>query len=138
MRISIFGLGYVGAVTAGCLSSSGHSIVGVDVHPQKVETLERGEAPIIEPGLNELLNSAKAGGTLRATVDAAEAVLATAAPQVRLAPAAPVNPAMEAVVRERRARALPEGPAAPEDSAGAAEALRVARAAARRVKRSTA
>ena len=77
MRISIFGLGYVGAVTAGCLSSSGHSIVGVDVHPQKVETLERGEAPIIEPGLNELLKSAKAGGRLRATVDAAEAVLAT-------------------------------------------------------------
>jgi GDP-mannose 6-dehydrogenase len=77
MKISIFGLGYVGAVTAGCLSSNGHSIIGVDVHPQKVETLDAGESPIIEPGLNELLKSAKRGGQLRATINAAEAVLAT-------------------------------------------------------------
>jgi GDP-mannose 6-dehydrogenase len=77
MKIAIFGLGYVGAVTAGCLSSIGHSIVGVDVHPQKVETLDAGESPIIEPSLNELLKNAKREGRLRATIDAAEAVLAT-------------------------------------------------------------
>jgi len=77
MKISIFGLGYVGAVTAGCLTQQGHYVVGVDVSPQKVETLNRGEAPIIEPGLEELLKHANRQGLLRATSDAAEAVLAT-------------------------------------------------------------
>ncbi len=77
MRISIFGLGYVGAVTAGCLTQQGHHVVGVDVASQKVETLNRGEAPIIEPGLEDLLKQANQRGLLRATSDAAEAVSAT-------------------------------------------------------------
>ncbi|MGY8676170.1 MAG: hypothetical protein ACKVHO_26665, partial [Verrucomicrobiia bacterium] len=46
MKISIFGLGYVGAVTAGCLSSRGHYVVGVDVHEQKVGDFNKGIAPI--------------------------------------------------------------------------------------------
>jgi UDP-glucose 6-dehydrogenase len=71
MRISIFGLGYVGAVTAGCLSSHGHYIVGVDVHPAKVEDFNRGVPPIVEPGLEELLKDAKAKGLLRATQNCA-------------------------------------------------------------------
>jgi GDP-mannose 6-dehydrogenase len=75
MKISIFGLGYVGAVTAGCLASLGHSITGVDVSVQKVETLGGGESPIIEPGLAELLKEAKRTNRLRATVDAEDAVL---------------------------------------------------------------
>jgi len=57
MKISVFGLGYVGAVTAGCLTQQGHHVVGVDVSAQKVETLNRGEAPIIEPGLEDLLKT---------------------------------------------------------------------------------
>jgi GDP-mannose 6-dehydrogenase len=77
MKISIFGLGYVGAVTAGCLTRQGHQVVGADVARQKVETLNRGEAPIIEPGLEELLKRANEKGLLRATSDAAEAVSAT-------------------------------------------------------------
>lgn len=77
MRISIFGLGYVGAVTAGCLSKQGHSIVGVDVHPQKVEAFNDGIAPIIEPGLDELLKQAKAAGRLRATALCDDAIGAT-------------------------------------------------------------
>lgn len=77
MKISIFGLGYVGAVTAGCLTRKGHHVVGVDVSSQKVETLNRGEAPIIEPGLEDLLKQANQQGLLRATSDAAEAVSAT-------------------------------------------------------------
>ncbi|HYV29468.1 MAG TPA: nucleotide sugar dehydrogenase [Candidatus Eisenbacteria bacterium] len=77
MNISIFGLGYVGAVTAGCLSRQGHSIVGVDVHPQKVESFNEGVPPIIEPGLEELLKQAKARGLLRATLKCAEAISAT-------------------------------------------------------------
>ena len=74
MRISIFGLGYVGAVTAGCLSSRGHYVVGVDVHEQKVGDFNNGIAPIVEPGLDELLKSAKEKEHLRATTDYADAV----------------------------------------------------------------
>jgi GDP-mannose 6-dehydrogenase len=77
MKISVFGLGYVGAVTAGCLARHGHEVVGVDVSLQKVEALNRGEAPIIEPGLEDLLKQASRQGLLRATPDAAEAVTET-------------------------------------------------------------
>src|SRR5256885_2404619 len=77
MRISVFGLGYVGAVTAGCLAEQGHSIVGVDVHPQKVEDFNRGQAPIIEPELDGLLRQAHTKGLLRATADSVQAVADT-------------------------------------------------------------
>lgn len=79
MNISIFGLGYVGAVTAGCLARQGHSIVGVDVQPSKVEMFNAGLPPIVEPGLEDLLKSAKAQGRLRATTRCEEAINATEA-----------------------------------------------------------
>ena len=77
MNISIFGLGYVGAVTAGCLARQGHSIVGVDVHAQKVEAFNAGVPPIVEPGLDDLLKTAKAKGLLRATSSCEEAIVST-------------------------------------------------------------
>lgn len=77
MNISIFGLGYVGAVTAGCLASRGHGIVGVDVHPHKVADFNNGIPPIIEPGLDSLLQQAKEQKLLRATQDCADAITAT-------------------------------------------------------------
>ena len=77
MKISIFGLGYVGSVTAACLAKEGHEVVGVDVNPQKVETIGRGSSPIVEKGLGELINEAVRNKRLRATTDAAEAVLNT-------------------------------------------------------------
>jgi GDP-mannose 6-dehydrogenase len=77
MNISVFGLGYVGAVTAGCLGSRGHQIIGVDIHPQKIESFNAGIPPIVEPGLEELLKRAKEKGLLRATVDCDEAIEAT-------------------------------------------------------------
>lgn len=77
MKISIFGLGYVGAVSAGCLSQSGHAITGIDVHPAKVELLSRGEAPISEPKLSGLLCSAHSKGLLEAISDSAAAVRKT-------------------------------------------------------------
>jgi GDP-mannose 6-dehydrogenase len=77
MRISVFGLGYVGAVTAGHLARRGHTIIGVDVQPQKVEAFNQGQAPIVEPGLEELLRSTNADGLLRATENCAEAVAET-------------------------------------------------------------
>src|SRR4051794_19461730 len=77
MKISIFGLGYVGAVTAGCLSKRGHSIVGVDVHPQKVDAFNEGIAPIVEPGVDELLRKASQQALLKATSNSEDAVRQT-------------------------------------------------------------
>jgi GDP-mannose 6-dehydrogenase len=74
MRISIFGLGYVGAVTAGCLADRGHSIIGVDVQAQKVDEVNQGIPPIIEPGLASLFQRAKSQGRLRATLESADAI----------------------------------------------------------------
>jgi GDP-mannose 6-dehydrogenase len=77
MRISIFGLGYVGCVTATCLAANGHTVVGVDVNPHKVRLVESGQSPISEPGLAELLSKVMASGNLRVTLDADSAVKET-------------------------------------------------------------
>jgi UDPglucose 6-dehydrogenase len=71
-RITVFGAGYVGLVTAACLAELGNDVAVRDVVPEKIERLRRGEVPIFEPGLEELL--AKNGERLRFTLDAAEAV----------------------------------------------------------------
>jgi len=74
MRVSIFGLGYVGVVTAACLARDGHDVIGVDVNPDKVAAVATGVSPIVEPGLGALLESGKAAGRIRATDDTAAAV----------------------------------------------------------------
>lgn len=74
MRISIFGLGYVGAVCAGCLSARGHEVVGVDVSPAKINLINQGKSPIVEPGLEELLQQGRSSGRLRGTTDVADAI----------------------------------------------------------------
>src|SRR3954471_9079087 len=73
--VSVFGLGYVGAVTAACLADAGHSVIGVDVNPAKVASLEAGRTPVLEPGLEELIKSSREAGRLKATVDSDFAVL---------------------------------------------------------------
>ncbi len=77
MRISIFGLGYVGAVCAGCLSARGHYVIGVDISPTKIALINQGKSPIVEPGLGELLQSGVNAGTLYGTTDVEAAVLAS-------------------------------------------------------------
>ncbi len=77
MNVSIFGLGYVGAVTAGCLVERGCNVVGVDVQEGKVQTLRAGRSPIVEPELEPLLQQGVAHGKLKATSDAAAAVAET-------------------------------------------------------------
>ncbi|MBD9485101.1 UDP-glucose/GDP-mannose dehydrogenase family protein [Pseudomonas sp. PDM14] len=74
MRISIFGLGYVGAVCAGCLSARGHEVVGVDISATKIDLINQGKSPIVEPGLEELLQQGLQTGRLRGTTDVAAAV----------------------------------------------------------------
>jgi GDP-mannose 6-dehydrogenase len=75
--ISIFGLGYVGSVAAGCLNSQGCKVIGVDVHPEKVARINAGKAPIHEPGLDPLLAAGIAEGRLHATSNVAAAVEAS-------------------------------------------------------------
>lgn len=77
MRISVFGLGYVGAVSAACFADDGHEVVGVDVSETKVSLINEGRSPIIEEGIAEMTERVVTSGRLRATADAREAVLAT-------------------------------------------------------------
>jgi GDP-mannose 6-dehydrogenase len=77
MKISIFGLGYVGAVTAACFARDGHEVIGVDVNPEKVALISKGESPIIEPYLAELLTEGVKSGRIRATTDTEEAIQAS-------------------------------------------------------------
>ncbi|WP_050024108.1 nucleotide sugar dehydrogenase [Verrucomicrobium sp. BvORR034] len=74
MQVSIFGLGYVGAVTAACLADKGHGVIGADVQQAKVDAFNAGESPIVEPGLDALMQAARQSGRLRATTDVTEAV----------------------------------------------------------------
>ena len=77
MKISIFGLGYVGAVSAGCLSAEGHQVIGVDPNRVKVDLINRGQTPIIEKDIDRLIAEGRESGRLSATTDVAEAVKAT-------------------------------------------------------------
>src|SRR5213593_2324073 len=74
MQISIFGLGYVGCVTAACLAKAGHEVIGVDVNSEKVEMINAGISPVIEPGLSDLVADAVRHARLKATVSSDEAV----------------------------------------------------------------
>jgi len=74
MRLTIFGSGYVGLVTGACFAEAGNNVLCVDVDERKVEMLKRGESPIHEPGLDEMLKKNLAAGRLAFTTDAAEGV----------------------------------------------------------------
>lgn len=74
MRISIFGIGYVGAVASACLASQGHEVTAVDINPAKVDCINAGRSPIVEPGLDEVIHAAVTAGRLRATSNVAAAV----------------------------------------------------------------
>ncbi len=73
MKVAVYGLGYVGSVTAACLADAGHHVVGIDVHPGKVASIAAGESPIVEPGVAERVRAAVAAGTLRASTRAVDA-----------------------------------------------------------------
>jgi len=77
VRVSVFGLGRVGSVTGACLARAGHDVVGVDVDPGKVRSVQEGRSPVVEPGLEELTARAARDGRLRATASVDEAVAAS-------------------------------------------------------------
>jgi GDP-mannose 6-dehydrogenase len=74
MKVSVFGLGYVGSVSAASFAADGHTVIGVDVNADKAAAVNAGKSPIVEPGLDELLARSVAEGGLRATTDTAEAI----------------------------------------------------------------
>ena len=74
MKVSVFGLGYVGAVSCACLPELGHEVVGVDINPLKVELIASGQSPVVEEGIEELIAAAVKAGKLTATQDVARAV----------------------------------------------------------------
>jgi GDP-mannose 6-dehydrogenase len=74
MKLSVFGIGYVGCISAACFAREGHEVIAVDVNATKVEMINNGKSPIVEPGIVELIQEAVSSGRLRATTSAAEAV----------------------------------------------------------------
>jgi GDP-mannose 6-dehydrogenase len=74
MKISIFGLGYVGAVSAGCLAKDGHQVIGVDPYKPKVDLINSGQTPVIEKDIGEIISEVVDNGRLRAVTDVKEAV----------------------------------------------------------------
>lgn len=77
MKISVFGLGYVGCVSAVCLAARGHQVVGVDVNPTKVDLINHGHTPVVEERIGELTADVVRDGALRATMDVRKAISAT-------------------------------------------------------------
>ncbi len=74
MNISIFGLGYVGAVSLACLAREGHHVIGVDVDPAKLKMISEGKTPVVEEGMVELMAKVAASGNVEVTTDAAKAL----------------------------------------------------------------
>ncbi len=104
MKISVFGLGYVGAVSCACLPELGHEVFGVDINPLKVRLINSGQSPVVEEGINELIEAAVKAGKLKATDDVEAAVLNSEISLISVA--TPSNPnytpnltAVDAVVR---------------------------------------
>jgi GDP-mannose 6-dehydrogenase len=90
VKVSVFGLGYVGAVSCACLPGLGHEVVGVDTNPIKVDLINSGQSPVVEESVDELIRTAVAARKLHATTDAAAAVLQTELSLVSVA--TPSNP----------------------------------------------
>jgi GDP-mannose 6-dehydrogenase len=75
MNISIFGLGYVGAVSLACLARDGHQVIGVDIEPAKLELIRQGRTPVVEEGMVELVQAVAQSGRVSVTADVRDAIL---------------------------------------------------------------
>jgi len=112
MHVSVFGLGYVGCMTAACLAKAGHRVFGVDINAEKVAMVNAATPPVVEPGLGELLAQVVGDGRLRATTSSAEALAASDVSLICVGTPSRANGELDvdAVVRtgESIGRALPK------------------------------
>lgn len=117
MKISIFGLGYVGAVSLACLARDGHQVIGVDIDATKLRLITEGKTPVVEEGMVELMQTVAASGRVGVTTDAEQAVLGSELSLVCVGtPSAPNGSQDQAAIlrlAEQMGRALAlKGPAA--------------------------
>ena len=112
MKISVFGLGYVGSVTGACLAELGHDVTGADINPLKVGMINRGQSPIIEKDIEDILRKVVGNGQFKATENVAAAVLATDLALVCVGTPSRPNGSLElgAVKRVAGRSAAPSGP----------------------------
>jgi GDP-mannose 6-dehydrogenase len=108
MRVSVFGLGYVGCVSAACLAARGNDVVGVDVNPTKVDLVTAGQAPLVEERIGELTAEVVAAGSLRATTDVAAAVAASEVSLVCVGTPSAPNGSLSTAYLERVAEEIGE------------------------------
>jgi len=106
MKISVFGLGYVGCVSAACLAARGHEVVGVDVNPVKIDLITRGQAPVVEEQIGELTTEVVSTGALRASLDAADAIGATEVSLVCVGTPSAPNGSLSTAYLERAAEQI--------------------------------
>lgn len=104
MKVSVFGLGYVGAVSCACLPELGHEVIGIDTNPTKVQMINDGRSPVVEEGINELIEAAVRTGRLRATDDVVGSVMDSEISLISVATPAKANyapdlAAVEGVIR---------------------------------------
>jgi GDP-mannose 6-dehydrogenase len=112
MNISVFGLGYVGCVSAACLARLGHRVIGVDVNPQKVNLVQSGQSTIVEEEITEIVHQAVCAGSLTATVSATDAVAATDVSLVCVGTPSNENGSLNLAYVESACRSIGEGLAA--------------------------
>src|SRR5216117_1662908 len=108
MRVNIFGMGYVGCVTAACLARAGHEVLGVDVSQEKVDMINAGVSPVVEPGLTELLAEVVGARRLRATTSPRDAVASSALSLICVGTPGRVNGQLDLRAIERVGRAIGE------------------------------
>jgi len=106
MRVAVFGLGYVGCVSAACLARRGHHVIGVDTDGMKVQLVDAGTAPVLEPGLPELVSAEAATGRLSATTDATAAVGASEVSMICVGTPSASNGSLGLEAVERVARSI--------------------------------
>lgn len=107
--ISVFGLRYVGSLTAACFASLGHRVIGVDVNPAKVEMVEAGRSPILEARMDELVAEGRSSGLLCASTDGARAVAETELSFIAVGTPSRANGQLDLAHVEHACREIGEG-----------------------------